>query len=159
MLIFACLIALMGLLLNSPAVIIGAMLISPLMGPILACGLALTIAEWSLGKKSVRNLVLSVVEVVLIATIATHLSPLREATPEILARTNPNLMDLLIARYYVFHKGRTGGRTLLAYPPAAVPSSPSALPFVRALRKLSGLSEGPFGADPRGRGRDYHGDD
>ena len=97
MMIFACLIALMGLLLNSPAVIIGAMLISPLMGPILACGLALTTAEWSLGKKSVRNLVLSVVEVVLIATIATHLSPLREATPEILARTNPNLMDLLIA--------------------------------------------------------------
>jgi uncharacterized hydrophobic protein (TIGR00271 family) len=97
MLIFACLIALMGLLLNSPAVIIGAMLISPLMGPILACGLALTTAEWSLGKKSVRNLVLSVGEVVLIATIATHLSPLREATPEILARTNPNLMDLLIA--------------------------------------------------------------
>jgi len=73
------------------------MLISPLMGPILACGLALTTAEWSLGKKAVRNLVLSVVEVVLIAVIATHLSPLREATPEILARTNPNLMDLLIA--------------------------------------------------------------
>ncbi len=97
MMIFACLIALMGLLLNSPAVIIGAMLISPLMGPILACGLALTTAEWSLGKKAVRNLVLSVVEVVLIAVVATHLSPLREVTPEILARTNPNLMDLLIA--------------------------------------------------------------
>lgn len=97
MLIFACLIALMGLLLNSPAVIIGAMLISPLMGPILACGLALTTAEWSLGKKAARNVALSVAEVVLIAFIATHLSPLREATPEILARTNPNLMDLLIA--------------------------------------------------------------
>ncbi len=97
MLIFACLIALMGLLLNSPAVIIGAMLISPLMGPILACGLALTTAEWPLGKKAGRNLALSVVEVVAIAMIATHLSPLREATPEILARTNPNLMDLLIA--------------------------------------------------------------
>lgn len=97
MMIFACLIALMGLLLNSPAVIIGAMLISPLMGPILACGLALTTAEWSLGKKAVRNLALSVVEVVVIAVIATHLSPLREATPEIVARTNPNLMDLLIA--------------------------------------------------------------
>jgi len=97
MLIFACLIALMGLLLNSPAVIIGAMLISPLMGPILACGLALTTAEWSLGKKAVRNLVLSVGEVVVIAVVATYLSPLREATPEILARTNPNLMDLLIA--------------------------------------------------------------
>jgi uncharacterized hydrophobic protein (TIGR00271 family) len=97
MMIFACLIALMGLLLNSPAVIIGAMLISPLMGPILACGLALTTAEWSLGKKAARNLGLSVAEVVLMAVVAIHLSPLREATPEILARTNPNLMDLLIA--------------------------------------------------------------
>ncbi|HVP44691.1 MAG TPA: TIGR00341 family protein [Terriglobales bacterium] len=97
MMVFACLIALMGLLLNSPAVIIGAMLISPLMGPILACGLALTTAEWSLGKKATRNLVLSVGEVVVIAVVATHLSPLRETTPEILARTNPNLMDLLIA--------------------------------------------------------------
>ncbi|HZU44839.1 MAG TPA: TIGR00341 family protein [Terriglobales bacterium] len=97
MMVFACLIALMGLLLNSPAVIIGAMLISPLMGPILACGLALTTAEWSLGKKAGRNLVLSIAEVILIALIATHFSPLRESTPEILARTNPNLMDLLIA--------------------------------------------------------------
>lgn len=97
MLILSCLIALMGLLLNSPAVIIGAMLISPLMGPILACGLALTTAEGSLGRKSAKNLLLSVAEVVLIAIIATRLSPLREATPEILARTNPNLMDLLIA--------------------------------------------------------------
>src|SRR5512141_1198584 len=97
MLIFACLISLMGLLLNSPAVIIGAMLISPLMGPILACGLALTTAEWQLGKKAGRNLALSVCEVILVAVLATHLSPLREITPEILARTNPNLMDLLIA--------------------------------------------------------------
>jgi uncharacterized hydrophobic protein (TIGR00271 family) len=97
MMIFACLIALMGLLLNSPAVIIGAMLISPLMGPILACGLALTTAEWALGKKAARNLGFSVTEVILISAIAIHLSPLRQATPEILARTNPNLMDLLIA--------------------------------------------------------------
>jgi uncharacterized hydrophobic protein (TIGR00271 family) len=97
MMVFACLIALMGLLLNSPAVIIGAMLISPLMGPILACGLALTTSEWSLGKKAGRNLVMSIAEVILIAMIATHLSPLREPTAEILARTNPNLMDLLIA--------------------------------------------------------------
>jgi uncharacterized hydrophobic protein (TIGR00271 family) len=97
MLVLACLIALLGLLLNSPAVIIGAMLISPLMGPILACGLALTIADWSSGKKAARNVALSVAEVIIIACLATRLSPLRVATPEILARTNPNLMDLLIA--------------------------------------------------------------
>jgi uncharacterized hydrophobic protein (TIGR00271 family) len=97
MLVMSCLIALLGLLVNSPAVIIGAMLISPLMGPILACGLALTLADWTLGGKALRNVVLSVTEVVGIAAAATVLSPLKEATPEVLARTNPNLMDLLIA--------------------------------------------------------------
>jgi uncharacterized hydrophobic protein (TIGR00271 family) len=97
MLVLSCLIALLGLLVNSPAVIIGAMLISPLMGPILACGLALTLAEWELGTKAGRNVALSIVEAVVIAAVATFFSPLREATPEILARGNPNLMDLLIA--------------------------------------------------------------
>ena len=97
MLVLACLIALSGLLLNSPAVIIGAMLISPLMGPILSCGLALTLADWDLGRKAGKNAVLSVVEVIVIAAIATSLSPLKDATPEILARTSPNLVDLLIA--------------------------------------------------------------
>lgn len=97
MLVLSALIALLGLLLNSPAVIIGAMLISPLMGPILACGHALTSADWQIGKKAARNVGLSVAEAILITLIATRLSPLREATPEILARTNPNLMDLLIA--------------------------------------------------------------
>ncbi|HSA93567.1 MAG TPA: DUF389 domain-containing protein [Terriglobales bacterium] len=97
MLVLSCLIALLGLLVNSPAVIIGAMLISPLMGPILSCGLALTLAEWDLGRKAVRNLGFSVLEAIIIAAVATLLSPLKEATPEILARSNPNLMDLLIA--------------------------------------------------------------
>jgi uncharacterized hydrophobic protein (TIGR00271 family) len=97
MLVLSCLIALLGLLVNSPAVIIGAMLISPLMGPILSCGLALTLAEWTMGWKAARNVAFSVLEAVLIAALATALSPLREATPEILARSNPNLMDLLIA--------------------------------------------------------------
>jgi len=97
MLVLSCLIGLLGLLVNSPAVIIGAMLISPLMGPILCCGLALTLAEWEMGKKAARNVAFSILEAVLIAALATLLSPLREATPEILARSNPNLMDLLIA--------------------------------------------------------------
>jgi uncharacterized hydrophobic protein (TIGR00271 family) len=104
MLVLGCLIALLGLLLNSPAVIIGAMLISPLMGPILSCGLALTVADWALGKKAARNVVLSIGETILIAVVATLLSPLKDATPEILARTNPNLMDLLIA----FFSGAAG---------------------------------------------------
>ena len=104
MLVFGCLIALLGLLLNSPAVIIGAMLISPLMGPILSCGLALTLADGVLARKAGRNLGLSILETILIAILATWMSPLKDVTPEILARTNPNLMDLLIA----FFSGAAG---------------------------------------------------
>ncbi len=104
MLVFGCLIALLGLLLNSPAVIIGAMLISPLMGPLLSCGLALTLADGLLAKKAGRNLGLSVAETIFIAAVAAWLSPLKDLTPEILARTNPNLMDLLIA----FFSGAAG---------------------------------------------------
>jgi len=99
MLVLSSLIALLGLLLNSPAVIIGAMLIAPLMGPILSCGFALTAADWNIGKKAARNVALSVVEAIVITALATRLSPLREITPEIMARTNPNLMDLLIALF------------------------------------------------------------
>jgi len=118
MLVLSCLIALLGLLVNSPAVIIGAMLISPLMGPILSCGLALTLAEWELGKKAARNVVLSVVEAIVVAALATALSPLREATPEILARSNPNLMDLLIAFFsgvagVLALTSRKGGLTII----------------------------------------------
>ena len=97
MLVLAALIALLGLLLNSPAVIIGAMLISPLIGPILSAGLALTLADWDLGRKAMRNIGLSVVEAVAITAVVTFLSPLKEATPEIIARTSPNLMDLGVA--------------------------------------------------------------
>ncbi len=104
MLVFGCLIALLGLLLNSPAVIIGAMLISPLMGPILSCGLAVTLADGRLGKKAGRNLGLSIGETIFIAALAAWLSPLKDLTPEILARTNPNLMDLLVA----FFSGAAG---------------------------------------------------
>jgi uncharacterized hydrophobic protein (TIGR00271 family) len=97
MLVNASLISLLGLLTNSPAVIIGAMLISPLMGPILSCGLGLAVADGEIVRKSLRNVVLSVVEAVVIAAVGTAFSPLRDATPEILARINPNLMDLVIA--------------------------------------------------------------
>jgi uncharacterized hydrophobic protein (TIGR00271 family) len=99
MLVMACLIALLGLLENSPAVIIGAMLISPLMWPILSCGLALTSADWPLGKKALRNVGFSILETIVIAMLATWLMPLKSVTPEILARTSPNLMDLLIAMF------------------------------------------------------------
>ncbi len=118
MLVFACLIALLGLLLNSPAVIIGAMLISPLMGPILSCGLALTLADWDLGTKAAKNSLLSIGETIVIAALAAAMSPLKDATPEILARTTPNLMDLLIAFFSglagtLALSSRKGGLTIL----------------------------------------------
>ena len=113
MLVFGCLIALLGLLLNSPAVIIGAMLISPLMGPILTCGLAMTLADGELAQKAGRNLGLSTVETILIAAIGAWLSPLKDITPEILARINPNLMDLLVA----FFSGAAGTLALCSKRP------------------------------------------
>ena len=118
MMVLSCLIALSGLLINSPAVIIGAMLISPLMGPILCCGLAFTLADGALAKKAARNVILSVVETVVITALAAWLSPLKDATPEILARTNPNLMDLFIALFsgvagVLAMCSRKGGMTII----------------------------------------------
>jgi uncharacterized hydrophobic protein (TIGR00271 family) len=67
------------------------------MGPIFSLGLAFAIGDLHLTRKAVRNIVFSVVLTVVIAALFTALSPLREATHEILARTRPNVYDLLIA--------------------------------------------------------------
>ncbi len=93
----AGLIALFGLLENSAAVIIGAMLISPLMNPILAAALALLLGDGKLGRRSAIVLVLSVSAVVAVTCVAAFVIPLKQATPQILARTTPNLLDLFIA--------------------------------------------------------------
>lgn len=97
MLVLSGLIALFGLLQNSSGVVIGAMLISPLMNPILSAALALILGDGNLGSKSALVLAPSIAGVILITWGVTWLSPLKEATPEILARTNPNLHDLFIA--------------------------------------------------------------
>ena len=97
MLAFAGLIALFGLLQNSVAVIIGAMLISPLMNPILAGALALVLGDWSLGRRAAAVLAWSIGGVIALTWLVAWLTPLKEVTPEILARTNPNLLDMLIA--------------------------------------------------------------
>jgi hypothetical protein len=90
---FAAGIATFGLVLNSPAVIIGAMLISPLMTPIMATGLAIAIGDVYLGVKAVVNLVASVgVSIGLSAAIVSFL-PFHSPTEEILSSTNPNLLD------------------------------------------------------------------
>ena len=96
-LIFAIFIASLGLNVNSTAVIIGAMLISPLMGPIIGMGLSVGIDDFDLLKRSVRNYLLSTVISIITATIYFTLTPLSEAQSELLARTSPTLYDVLIA--------------------------------------------------------------
>ncbi len=98
-LVLANLIALLGLLTNSVAVVIGAMLISPLMGPIFSLGLAFTMGDLVLSRRAVRNITFSVVLTVLVAALFTLISPLKGATHEILSRTRPNIYDLLIATF------------------------------------------------------------
>lgn len=95
--IFANLIALFGLLTNSVAVVIGAMLISPLMGPIFSLGLAFTMGDLVLSRRALRNIAFSILLTVSVAALFTLLSPLKSATHEILSRTRPNVYDLLIA--------------------------------------------------------------
>lgn len=96
-LVFAIFIASIGLNVNSTAVIIGAMLISPLMGPIIGAGLAFGIYDFDLLKKSLRNLSVATFISILTSTIYFSITPLSEAQSELLARTNPTVYDVLIA--------------------------------------------------------------
>lgn len=98
-LIFAIFIASLGLNVNSTAVIIGAMLISPLMGPIIGMGLAIGIADLTLFKQSLKNYLVSTFFSVITAMIYFMISPIREAQSELLARTSPTLYDVLIALF------------------------------------------------------------
>ena len=96
-LIFAIFTASLGLNVNSTAVIIGAMLISPLMGPIIGMGLAIGIGDLPLLKSSIKNYFVATVISVLTAMSYFAISPLTEAQSELLARTSPTLYDVLIA--------------------------------------------------------------
>lgn len=96
-LIFATFIASLGLNTNSTAVIIGAMLISPLMGPIMGFGLGLSISDFELIKRSFRNFAIATVFSVITSSIYFLISPISEAQSELLARTQPTLYDVLIA--------------------------------------------------------------
>jgi uncharacterized hydrophobic protein (TIGR00271 family) len=95
--LFAAGIATLGLVLNSPAVIIGAMLISPLMGPILSAGLSLATGDFILGLRAITNLALSCVVAIIFAVVLVGLLPFKEMTDEIAARTQPTTLDLVVA--------------------------------------------------------------
>lgn len=96
-LICAIFMASLGLNVNSTAVIIGAMLISPLMGPIIGMGLAVGINDLSLLRRAAKNFSVATLISVLTAMVYFLLSPLGEAQSELLARTSPTLYDVLIA--------------------------------------------------------------
>ncbi len=96
---FAVIIASVGLNVNSTAVIIGAMLISPLMGPINGVGLAVGTYDMELLRRSIRNLLLMVGISLVASTLYFLLSPLGEAQSELLARTRPTIFDVIIATF------------------------------------------------------------
>jgi uncharacterized hydrophobic protein (TIGR00271 family) len=96
-LIFAILLASLGLNVNSTAVIIGAMLISPLMGPIMGIGLGIGINDLILLRRAVSNYLVATVVALTTSTLFFLISPLNDAHAEILARTSPNIYDVLIA--------------------------------------------------------------
>ena len=97
--ILACaiIVASVGLNINSTAVVIGAMLISPLMGPIVGSGFALGIYDFDLLKKSLRNLLNATLVGLIFSTLYFYISPFKEAQSELLSRTSPNIYDVLIA--------------------------------------------------------------
>lgn len=97
--ILACaiLIASIGLNMNSTAVIIGAMLISPLMGPIVGAGFALATFNFELLSKSLKNLLIATCVSLVVSTIYFYVSPFKEVQSELLARTSPTIYDVLIA--------------------------------------------------------------
>lgn len=98
-LMLAIFIASIGLDVNSTAVIIGAMLISPLMGPIMAIGYGAGINDYELIKKALGNLLVCILIGLFTSTLYFLISPLSTAQSELLARTTPTIWDVLIALF------------------------------------------------------------
>ena len=93
----AILIASIGLNINSAVVVIGAMLISPLMGPIMGIGYGVGIYDFRLIHKALKNLAIATIISFITSAIYFYVTPLNEAQSELLSRTSPNIWDLLIA--------------------------------------------------------------
>lgn len=98
-LIVAIFIASLGLNVNSTAVIIGAMLISPLMGPIIGIGLAVGVHDFELMKRSFHNLMMATLFSVATSCLYFIISPVNEGHSELLARTSPTIYDVFIALF------------------------------------------------------------
>jgi uncharacterized hydrophobic protein (TIGR00271 family) len=98
-LIFAIIVASVGLNMNSTAVIIGAMLISPLMGPINGMGYSIATYDFELFRKSIKNFLFAILASLVASTVYFVLSPVSTAHSELLARTSPTIYDVLIALF------------------------------------------------------------
>ena len=96
-LMFAIVVASVGLNVNSTAVIIGAMLISPLMGPINGIGYSLATYDFELFRKALKNFLFAVGVGLFTSTVYFVISPINQAHSELLARTSPTIYDVLIA--------------------------------------------------------------
>ncbi|WP_114520753.1 DUF389 domain-containing protein [Altererythrobacter sp. ZODW24] len=120
-------IAVLGLLLSSPAVVIGAMLLSPLMDPIMGAGFSLAIGDYKWLRESARSLAWGTVMAIGLCALIVFLSPLQTVTAEIAARTRPNLFDLLVALFsalagaYAMIRGREGTIVGVAIATALMP--------------------------------------
>ena len=120
-------IAILGMLLSSPAVVIGAMLIAPLMDPIMGVGFALAVGDFSWLRKSLRSLFIGVGLAILFCALIVVFSPIKNVTPEIAARTQPNLFDLMVAIFsaiagaYAVIRGREGTIVGVAIATALMP--------------------------------------
>jgi len=127
MLAMAAGIAILGLLLSSPAVIIGAMLLSPLMGPIMGLGFGLAIGDFLWTRQSAKSLFVGSLMSILFCALIVFMSPLQTVTAEIAARTRPNLFDLLVALFsgvagaYAMIRGREGTIVGVAIATALMP--------------------------------------
>ena len=96
-LIFAVMICSVGLNVNSPAVVIGAMLISPIMGPIMGVGMGMGINDFQLILKALKNLAVAAGFSIAASALYFYISPLSDAQSELLARTEPTVWDVMIA--------------------------------------------------------------
>ena len=99
LLICSAVLASIGLDISSAAVVIGAMLISPLMGPILGAGMGMGVSDRPMLQRSLRELGVATVLSLVASTLYFLISPLGQATPELIARTRPTLLDVGVALF------------------------------------------------------------
>lgn len=128
MLGLASAIASLGLLQNSPAVVIGSMLLAPLMTPMIACGLAIAQGSKKLGRRSMASIAVGFLLTLAISFIVAVIAPGQQITAEIVARGDPNSLDLMIAlcsavaaAYALSHPGVVGAIAGVAIATALVP--------------------------------------